>query len=103
VLLGQDPEVAKCARDFYVYQLPGFYCLYAADFLRTYMNSQNIYKPLTYITLTTSILHVIFSTFISSRYGMTGIIISTNLTMFCEFGITFYMERKYSVWKLDLD
>jgi hypothetical protein len=102
IMAGQDPQVSRYARQFYVYQLPGFFCLFTGDFLRSYLNSQSIYSPLVSINVITIAIHLVFSWLISSKYGMTGIIISTNLTMASYLLMMIYVEKKYSTWKITL-
>lgn len=100
LVCGQDPLVARYARQFYVYQLPGFFCMFTADLLRVYLNAQSIFEPINYVNGLTIALHFFLSFFISRNYGMTGIIISTNLTFLSQLGMTFYVERRHSTWKL---
>lgn len=82
-----------------MYQLPGFISLYCADFLRGYLNAQSIYTPLTYVNVSTTVIHFVLSLFISSKYGMTGIIATTNISMISQLIMTIAVERWHSPWK----
>lgn len=103
LLCGQDPDVARYARQFYVYQLPGFFCMYTADLVRGYLNAQSIFEPINYVNGITIVLHFVFSFFLSKNYGMVGIVLSTNLTLFSQLCMALYVERRYSTWKLSLE
>lgn len=98
IVFGQDPEVAAIARDFYVYQLPGFYCMYTVGLIQAYLNAQSVYKPLQYMSLATVVLHFLLSYNISSRYGMLGIIVSTNLTLLGQLLMIVYISVRYATW-----
>jgi MATE family multidrug resistance protein len=80
VVTGQEEMVAREAYRFYMWQLPGLWCFFLADFLRSYLNAQEIFKELLYANVASCLIHLILSSIFSARYGFYGIILSTNLT-----------------------
>lgn len=77
---GQQEDVSASAHSFYVWQLPGLCFFFFGDYLRSFLNSQAIFKPLNYANAVACIFHVVISAILSRPFGFYGIVFSTNLT-----------------------
>jgi Na+-driven multidrug efflux pump len=104
IALGQDVQVAYYSRQFYVYQLPGFYCMFISGFIQdAYLNAQSIYRPIQYVSFITMGVHLLLSLFFSSRYGMIGIIVCTNISLISQLLMILYISKEHSTWGLSLE
>jgi Na+-driven multidrug efflux pump len=101
IITGQQADVAYEAYRFYVWQLPGLWCYFIADFLRNQLSAQAIFKPLNYANAFCCIFHVVISSFLSPRYGFYGIVLSTNLTFIFLLVLVILTLQRNSKWPLD--
>lgn len=92
--LGQDPEISRITQQYVVGILPGLFMNFLFDLYRNYLNSQNIFMPPSAIFCCALVLHIIMTSILSSAYGFTGIIISTNITNLVAVALIYlYMYR----------
>lgn len=98
IATGQEEQVSLEAYRFYVWQLPGLWCFFLADFLRSYLNAQEIFKELLYANGAASVLHLCYSWLLSSRFGFAGIVLATNLTFLSLLLMVVWLIRHYGVW-----
>ncbi len=58
LLLRQDPEVARISGQYGIWLLPAFFLYYVFDFLRSYLNSMDVFTPILLILLASGGLHL---------------------------------------------
>lgn len=100
---GQTQAVTDYAYQTMIYHLPAFIFFYISDFLWSYLNSQNIFKPIVGILGFGLLVHFILSLTVSKRYGFNGIIISTNITFFVVLASTILVASYYGKYSLSFD